>query len=620
MTDDQWVQNASRYFLLGIVCITPLLIWNSMMWAFYTPKELFLQLAIFVALLLQLTKHTTSVQLNLLDMVVGANFILVFLVTFLSRSTRDSFEALSIPIFVFIFYVLLQLSYVQEREEFRRFVDLSFVLIILSGTLMALYGILQHYGLDVLHPRGVATFGPKVVSTLGHANALGGYLAAIFPLALYNLRRYAKRPAKNLHILMGGLIIWALLLTVSRGAWLALAGALVIFNVERLRHLWQKHLASGRRRIAGVVVLTLGLVLPFWVVFRINPDSALGRLFIWRITWNMFADAPLIGIGYDRYKVEYLNYQAKFFDETANPMHFDRAANLKQADNEYLQILAESGIEGFLLFIILAISIYVMIYHILKAPNGGKEEGRITLVLASSITIVLLHSLVDNPLRNLPLQLFYVYCLGIISLMAKQLGLFAVFRSSRWSFHRNLVPVVTVLGLLAYSVLNVIDRGAAYIHWQNGQNFVEQGKWAEGIEEYLRAHSELPYEGEIQFHLGAAYAYVEQPLKALPLLEGSKTSFNDKNIYIVEGSALFQLGRYQEAEQSFRTALRMYPNLLLPRLWLAEMFLRTNREKEGISLLRQIATIQPKVLTDEAKRIKRDAERLLESHTKIRYE
>ena len=75
-------------------------------------------------------------------------------------------------------------------------------------------------------------------------------------------------------------------------------------------------------------------------------DSVIGRWFVWRITWNMFVSHPVFGIGFQRFPVEYLNYQACFFDNVQNSAFFSHAANMKQADNEYLQVLAENGLTG----------------------------------------------------------------------------------------------------------------------------------------------------------------------------------------------------------------------------------------------------------------------------------
>ncbi|MCD6205350.1 MAG: tetratricopeptide repeat protein [Candidatus Marinimicrobia bacterium] len=86
----------------------------------------------------------------------------------------------------------------------------------------------------------------------------------------------------------------------------------------------------------------------------------------------------------------------------------------------------------------------------------------------------------------------------------------------------------------------------------------------------------------------------------------SKATFNDKNIYINEGLCYYRLRDFENAEKSLSTALRMYPELLLPRLWLAEIYLETDRREEALVKLRDIHKMQPKNFSKDAAIIKQD--------------
>lgn len=608
------VNKIFRYSPLAVVCLTPLLISNSMMWGFYTPKELFFQASVFLLLVLQIAKPETSLRLSLIDLLIIAWFLLPVVLAIVAGELYD-FSRFNVLLYLLLFYCFTQLTELQDKEsDLAKYLETGFLFMSISGTLMALYGILQHYGVDVFHPERYIAFGPRVISTMGHANALGGFLAVIFPFALHNFRWSAKAVVKVVHAMALAAILWALLLTVSRGAWLALACALVIFNFPKLQILWQRYFATWGRRTIGILILVSGLVPCLWYIYKMNPDSAVGRLFIWRITWNMFTEHPVSGIGYDRYGVEYLNYQAKFYDDPGNSIHLDRAANLKQADNEYLQILSETGLVGLFPFILLLLLTYIVIFRILKATQGKGRDRKAILTLATSLTVVTIHSFVDNPLRNVPTKLVFYFILGIIALVGKERSILSLPPNFMVSFSKNWVLLMVGLGLLGYNAYDILMKRNASIHWQNGQKLVARGDWHQGISEYEKAHKVLSNRGELKFHLGAAYAYVDQPGKAIPLLRDARKNFNDKNIHIVLGSGLFQMGQFEEAEKSFGLALRMYPKLLLPRLWLAEMYLKLDRDGDALSELLEIIEIEPKVLTEEITSIKNDARRLLETH------
>ena len=88
---------------------------------------------------------------------------------------------------------------------------------LISAGAAALYGLLQHFGLDPLVP---ATFYPdRVVSTFENPNYFGNYVAILLPVGIALFLR-----AENWRILLGayillGLIYAGLLVAGSRGAW-----------------------------------------------------------------------------------------------------------------------------------------------------------------------------------------------------------------------------------------------------------------------------------------------------------------------------------------------------------------------------------------------------------------
>ncbi len=161
--------------------------------------------------------------------------------------------------------------------------------------------------------------------------------------------------------------------------------------------------------------------------------------------------------------------------------------------------------------------------------------------------------------------------------------------------------------LLLFNVCRVIWKGIGYVYWKNGQVAVQNQKWNEGILEYQEAIHYLPEEGELQFHLGAAYAYTGQFEKALKLIRQSRTSFNDKNIYLVLGQVYLQTGEYQKAEENIKTVTYMYPQLLSPHLLLARLYQKTGFHSLAVSELEFIIASDPKILSDEVLAIKRDA-------------
>ncbi|MCD6441651.1 MAG: O-antigen ligase family protein [Candidatus Marinimicrobia bacterium] len=600
--------NAVGYGLGLTVWLMPLVICNRMMWDFYYPKELFFQIAVAAVLVIQLFRKETIIHLHWMDAIVITGLLLPgwFAIIFLHSPT----ENLRLPFYTVLFYLLIKsLSFESKKEYFRYFLNIAAGLFLIA-VLIAFYGILQYCGQDFLHPHGMVTFGPKVVGTLGHANIMAGYLAMIFPLGLAILKVVREIKWKVLTGIGLFIMVVALIMTESRGAWLALLGSLIIINFQSIKTIWQKIFKNRLTcLIACMDVIAIGLAMIYGLI-NLNRDSVIGRWFVWRITWNMFVSHPVFGIGFQRFPVEYLNYQADFFDNVQNSAFFSHAANMKQADNEYLQVLAENGLTGALFCIFFLVILWRCWLHLKNKSGNGSSAPSLVKALGVSLSVVCLHSIVDNPLRNIAIQIIFLFFIGMISQGIKITGNPT---TTIISFRNRILLRVAAVVFLGFTIFYVFLKGSAYINWRQGQAYFKAGYYEKSIEKYCQAQRKLPDTGELLFHLGSAYAYTNQPEKALLLLRKSKATFNDKNIFINEGLCYYRLRDFENAEKSLSTALRMYPELLLPRLWLAEIYLETDRREEALAKLREIHEIQPKNLSKDAAIIKQDA-RLLQDN------
>jgi len=120
----------------------------------------------------------------------------------------------------------------------------------------------------------------------------------------------------------------------------------------------------------------------------------------------------------------------------------------------------------------------------------------------------------------------------------------------------------------------------------------------------------LPTKPELKFHVGAAYAWIGQYDKAIPLLNDSKAGFNDKNLWIVLGRSYKGLGKVDSAIFCWEKSITMYPKLLLPRLWLANMHYEHGEIELALNYLEEIIAIKPKAESIHSHAIKQDAIKL----------
>ncbi|MGP8330348.1 MAG: O-antigen ligase family protein [Methanosarcinaceae archaeon] len=602
--------------ILLLLLLIPLVCYDGMKWGFHTPRYLILQLFVFLFLCIHFFKSKTVLRFSCLDLSIMIWLFFIVIHSFLLHGGGDLFNRIDMLLYFGLFYFSIQfVEGDQKSRQQHNFRERAFLILAVTALLLSIYGLLQFFRIDPFRSGLYPAAESKVIATMGNANSLAGYLATVFPFVIYYIVFSKKRFNTAFWQLSTIVVFITIILTLSRGAWLGLIGGLLILLFPKVKTIWQGKL----RKFFLISSITISMLFFSWVSYKINPDSAIGRIFIWKISAKMIADHPVTGMGYGRYGVEFLNYQAQFFDEPENAKYFDRADNLKGAKNEYFQIIAETGIVGFSLFLLIIVLFYYFGYKVVKSSkNNTKEYWSIMAVMASQ-SVILIHALVDNPFYDVATTIVFWFNLGMISLKAKEMNLSTIKTNKlhlhlpefQISFSHNSALRLFILAFLIYNIYQIVNKAKAYNHWQNAQNLVACGNWNQCIEQYEKVLKVFPDDGELQFHLGSAYSYTKQPEKALPLLKSSQQKFNDKNIYIVQGYTLIQMGDYLAAENSFRTALRMYPKLLLPRLWLAELYRQQRRLEDAKSELNQILEIQSKIITDEIRKIKLEARKKL---------
>jgi O-antigen ligase len=175
----------------------------------------------------------------------------------------------------------------------------------------------------------------EVFATLTGPNQFAGFLALLLPLAVGSLidsRRYALRGAAIALGLVG------LALTGSLGGWVALGcGAATMAGLALTRTRGRGVAVAAGAGAVGLAVLLL-LVTPLLSAVAARSHSMHVRAVYWRATGPIIASAPILGVGLDNWQEHYFQKKSELQQETT------------KTHNDYLQILAETGIAGFLAF------------------------------------------------------------------------------------------------------------------------------------------------------------------------------------------------------------------------------------------------------------------------------
>ncbi|MBI4364201.1 MAG: O-antigen ligase family protein, partial [Candidatus Latescibacteria bacterium] len=194
---------------------------------------------------------------------------------------------------------------------------------VLAAIPVAAYGILQHFRPELLPAAN--SYPGRALGPFGQPNRLGGYLAAAIPVALALSFVIHDRALKGALLLAVFGLMFCLVATYSRGAWIGLAAGLLVLAAALFRwpelqprpaHLWTS---------LACVALPALLLLPSIIArieakpsskaewrLPIDPEregSGAMRLVIWKESIAAGLNRPAVGSGigafreaYDRYK------------------------------------------------------------------------------------------------------------------------------------------------------------------------------------------------------------------------------------------------------------------------------------------------------------------------------
>jgi len=232
-------------------------------------------------------------------------------------------------------------------------------------------------------------------ATFSHPNVLGGFLATLLPLILY---QYIKH--KKLFYLGTSIIgIVALVFSFSRSAWMAggLGLGVMVWSLQK------KRIPSlfSLFRLLIPLLLFFGLI----ILFRpsLTDESVVYRIELNRAAIAMWKQAPLFGVGLGNYITE-LPRQTMI-----------RQGNfLQPAHNIYLLALSELGLVGIGLIVICIVYLVKHELKIMKQEKSNRYSNNFVIII-NSLFIILLIGFVDHYFLTLQQgQLLTAVLLGLV--------------------------------------------------------------------------------------------------------------------------------------------------------------------------------------------------------------
>ena len=181
----------------------------------------------------------------------------------------------------------------------------------------------------------------RIFGTFFNPNELAGFLELVIPLAIAAFLSYRSAAMRIITGFAAVLPIAALLLTASRGGWMSLAGAMLVFALLAGAAFRRTRLAVAVGVIVFGMILLVSLAAPPLRARLLSGggehSSNMFRYLTWRGAVTMAADHPWLGVGPDAFEFIYPRYAVGGFT--------------RMAHENYLQITAETGVPGGVAFV-----------------------------------------------------------------------------------------------------------------------------------------------------------------------------------------------------------------------------------------------------------------------------
>ncbi|MBU4590673.1 MAG: O-antigen ligase family protein [Candidatus Omnitrophica bacterium] len=364
--------------LNSILIFAPIARGAVRIWA-YASVYIIILAAFLIYIFKQLTYGEIRIKRTPLDAPILLFFILSLIAVFRSDYIYGSvMEIARFIILGLVFYLVV--NCITIEKQIKRILNL----ILVTGTGIAMFGILQYLGVLDKSWWDKPLF---LSATYVNHNHFAGLTGLVIPLSIGMALSEKDMGKKSLYIYCFLVLCIAFLLSMSRGGWISLAAAMGFMTVMIFK--------KNRNRSILFMFVLLAVIFGVFVLNTTYLESLLrrlssygeldfeGRLEIWKGTLGVIKNNWLLGTGPGTFIYNFPRYRPAGFNVFANYAH-----------NDYLQIASEMGIFALCLMLFI---ISVIVKKALTTHRIARSSFKswISLSLAAGILSMSIHGLGD---------------------------------------------------------------------------------------------------------------------------------------------------------------------------------------------------------------------------------
>lgn len=325
-------------------------------------------------------------------------FILVNLLSFINS---DYFYGSFRGIIKIIKYALLFII-TMDSFKTKAAVKKAIYVILAWSLVVVANGVIQNIlGFDLIRLRTIDMLDRlyRISSSFRHPNNFGAYLIVVIPLYLaIALCKKASHKVRMFSILALAPMVFCLVRTYSRGAWVALFFAVLVWSLLRNKRVF-------------IILILIAVLLPFFMPPQIKArffdmfDFGLGtttweRVKLWEGAIAMIKVHPFLGFGVNTYTKNFPDYKPPDYPDSIYP------------HNSYLHMAAEIGLIGLALFLIFIILVFIHLYRCFRRVRRDDLICSAAIGLFSGLVAFLIQSAADTHLYSINLAVMFYFLLG----------------------------------------------------------------------------------------------------------------------------------------------------------------------------------------------------------------
>lgn len=419
--------------------------------------------------------------------------------------------------------------------------------ILASGTLVTIIGVIR-----LLQHSDEGLYATLLTGPFGYPNAMAGFLLLTGGAALALASEGQKLAFRAGTMAVGGLALVGLLLTHSRGAFLAAGAGFVVWMVAEWRAEW-----PGQRLWIWVGGCSLLAVLTrlSWkfggslsragrIADRPEVSSLVWRWQIFQWTWAMIRGHSWWGVGPGAFPVALTHYQRVPYVSSENP------------HNLFLELAAEYGLPAAMLALCALVVFLGRVGKAIRRTPDSDPTRRVQVALLATLTAFAVHSLVDLDWSFPAIAATAATMLGVTSAHLQR-GV------PREVYVRPLWRGALIVFLLAAAFMGVTRYYAstlvtwAHLALTNREAAVAQQEltWALRLNPMsFPAHQSMAWARLLSGDPRGAADVAEQAIRIAP---------SDPNSHYLAGEIAAASGRWDVAEDRFRAAVTLAPSAQL---------------------------------------------------------